>query len=108
VDLVSDHVGIAILTQPTARGIIADGVVLRPLSDATLCFETCVIMRTDNGSRLVNEYVRMFLRKYAPPRRPPKEVKLTPSARVLDWKTPARPLVQWASQALCASKNYGM
>jgi hypothetical protein len=65
VDLVSDHVGIAILTQPTAAGFHADGVVVKPLSDASLRFETCVIMRTDNGSRLVNEYVRMFLRKYA-------------------------------------------
>ena len=90
-DLVSDHVGIAILTQPTARGMNTDGVVLRPLFDASLCFETCVIMRTDNGLRLVNEYVRMFLRKYAPPRLPPKQVKLSPSSRVLDWKTPIPP-----------------
>lgn len=90
-DLVSDHVGIAILTQPTARGMNTDGVVLRPLFDASLCFETCVIMRTDNGSRLVNEYVRMFLRKYAPPRLPPQQVKLSPSSRVLDWKAPIPP-----------------
>lgn len=90
-DLVSDHVGIAILTQPTARGMNTDGVVLRPLFDASLCFETCVIMRTDNGLRLVNEYVRMFLRKYAPPRLPPKQVKLSSSSRVLDWKTPIPP-----------------
>lgn len=91
VDLVSDHVGIAILTQPTAAGFHADGVVVKPLSDASLCFETCVIMRTDNGSRLVNEYVRMFLRKYAPPRRLPKPAESSPTARVLDWKTPVPP-----------------
>jgi DNA-binding transcriptional LysR family regulator len=86
VDLVSDHVGVAILTQPMARGIHTDGVVVKPLSDTSLCFETCVIMRADNDSRLVNEYVRMFLSKYAPQRRPPKQVKLSPSARVLGWK----------------------
>ena len=80
VDLVSDHVGIAILTQPTTAGFHADGVVVKPLSDVSLCFETCVIMRTDNGSRLVNEYVRMFLRKYALPRLPPKQVELSRSA----------------------------
>ena len=91
VDLVSEHAGIAILTQPTARGIHADGVVVKPLSDTSLCFETCVIMRADDGSRLVNEYVRMFLRKYAPSRRPPKPAELSPSARVLDWKTPIPP-----------------
>ena len=76
VDLVSDHVGIAILTQPAARGIHADGVVVKPLSDASLCFKTCVIMRTDNGSRLVNEYVRAFLKKYAPQRLTAKQMDL--------------------------------
>ena len=92
VDLVSEHLGVAILTLPTASGFHADGVVVKPLSDASLCFETCVIMRADNESRLVNEYVRMFLRKYAPHRLPPKQVKSSPTARVLDWKTPIPPL----------------
>jgi DNA-binding NarL/FixJ family response regulator len=55
VDLVSDHVGIAILTQPMARGIHTDGVVVKPLSDTSLCFKTCVILRADNTSRLVEE-----------------------------------------------------
>ena len=94
VDLVSDHVGIAILTQPMPRGIHADGVVVKPLSDTSLCFQTCVIMRADNESRLVNEYVRMFLRNYAPQRVPPKQVQLSPPARVLGWKRatpPSRP-----------------
>jgi len=94
VDLVSDHVGVAILTQPMARGIHADGVVVKPLSDTSLCFQTCVIMRADNESRLVNEYVRMFLRNYAPQRVPPKQVQLSPPARVLGWKRatpPSRP-----------------
>jgi DNA-binding transcriptional LysR family regulator len=86
VDLVSDHMGVAILTQPTARGCHADGVVVKPVSDTSLCFETCVIMRADNDSRLVNEYVRVFLRKYSPQRIPPKKAKLSPSARVLGWK----------------------
>src|ERR1019366_6214699 len=46
-----------ILTKPTALGSHADGVVLKPLSDASLCFATCVILRADNTSRLVEEYV---------------------------------------------------
>lgn len=94
VDLVSDRLGVAILTQPTARGFRADGVVVKPLSDTSLCFKTCVIMRADNDSRLVNEYVRMFLRNYAPQRVPPKQVQLSPPARVLRWKRatpPSRP-----------------
>jgi hypothetical protein len=73
---VSEHPGIAILTQPTARGIHADGVVVKPLSDPSLCFQTCVIMRADDDSWLVNEYVRAFLRKYAPQHLAAKQMDL--------------------------------
>ena len=93
-DLVSENVGVAILTQPTAQSLHAEGVIVRPLSDASLCFETCVIMRADNDSRLVNEFVRVFLRKYAAQRLQPKQTELPPPARVLGWKTaipPSRP-----------------
>jgi len=40
--------------------------VIKPLTDKSLCFETCLIMRADQDSRAVNEYARAFLRKYAP------------------------------------------
>jgi len=33
----------------------------------------------------------MFLRKYAPQRMPPKQVKLSPSAQVLGWETQIPP-----------------
>jgi hypothetical protein len=91
VELVSEHLGVAILTQPSTTGFHADGVVVKPLSDASLCFKTCVILRADNTSRLVEEYVRMFLRKYAPQHLSPKPVKSSPSAQVLGWKTPIPP-----------------
>ena len=74
--LVSEHVGVAILTKPTALGFRAEGVLVKPLSDASLCFETCVIMRTDDDSRLANEFARSFLRRYAYQRRPPKPIEL--------------------------------
>jgi hypothetical protein len=86
VDLVLEHVGVAILTQPTAPGFHPDGVVVKLLSDTSLCFKTCVILRADNSSRLVEEYVRMFLRKYAPQRIPPKPIGLSMSARVVSLK----------------------
>jgi DNA-binding transcriptional LysR family regulator len=79
-DLVSEHVGVAILTKPTARSLHADGVVVRPLSDTSLWFDTSVIMRADDESRLVNEFVRAFLRKYAPQRLQPKQMELWLSA----------------------------
>ena len=57
VELVSEHLGVAILTQPSTTDFHADGVVVKPLSDASLCFNTCVNLRADNTSRLIEEYV---------------------------------------------------
>ena len=76
IHLVSEHVGVAILTKPTALGFRAEGVVVKPLSDESLCFQTCVIMRKDDDSRLTNEFARSFLRRYAYQRRPPKPIEL--------------------------------
>ena len=76
VHLVSEHVGVAILTKPTAFGFGAEGVVVRPLSDTSWCFPTCVVMRSDDDSRLANEFARSLLRKYAPQRLPPKQMEL--------------------------------
>jgi DNA-binding transcriptional LysR family regulator len=86
VDLVSERLGVAILTQPSATGFHADGVVVKPLSDTSLCFKTCVILRADNTSRLVDEYVRMFLRRYSSQRLPPKRTELSLSTGVVSFK----------------------
>jgi DNA-binding transcriptional LysR family regulator len=75
VHLVSEHVGVAILTKTMALGLNAEGVVVRPLSDTSLRFETCVIMRNDDDSRVANEFARSFLRRYAPHRLPPKQME---------------------------------
>ena len=42
-----------------APGFHADGGVVKPFCDASLCFETCMIMRTDDDSRLANEFGRL-------------------------------------------------
>jgi DNA-binding transcriptional LysR family regulator len=76
VHLVSEHVGVGILTKPMALGVHADGLVVRPLSDTSLCFQTCVIMRNDDDSRLASEFTRSFLRKDAPQQLPPKQMEL--------------------------------
>jgi hypothetical protein len=80
--LVSEQVGVAILTTPTALDIRAEGegVVVKPLSDTSLCFQTCVIMRADDDSRLANEFARSFLRQCAPRSMPPKQLELGLSA----------------------------
>ena len=80
VHLVSEQVGVAILTKPTALGVRLEGVVVKPLSDTSLCFQTCVIIRTDDDSRLPNEFARSFLRRYQPQRLPSKQMELWLSA----------------------------
>jgi DNA-binding transcriptional LysR family regulator len=90
IHLVSEHVGVAILTKPTALGCRAEGVVVKPLSDESLCFQTFVIMRKDDDSRLTNEFARSFLRRYAPQRIEPKPSGLSLSARVVDIKKAVR------------------
>jgi DNA-binding transcriptional LysR family regulator len=76
VHLVSEHLGVAFLTKVPAFDDNAAGVVVRPLSDTSLRFTTCVIMRKDDDSRLANEFARSFLRKHAPQQLPPKQMEL--------------------------------
>jgi DNA-binding transcriptional LysR family regulator len=80
VDLVWERVGVAIFTEPTARSFHPDGVVVKPLSDSSLRFETSVIMRGGDESKLVNEFVRAFLRKYTHQRFQGKQLELSLSA----------------------------
>ncbi|MGD0910064.1 MAG: LysR substrate-binding domain-containing protein [Candidatus Acidiferrales bacterium] len=76
IHLVSQHVGVAIVTDPASAGPSVEGVVIRPLSDPSLSFETCLIMRADEDSRLANDFGRSFLRKCAPRRPPPMQLTL--------------------------------
>ena len=74
--LVSEHLGVAIFAEPTTLGTNGNGVVVKPLADKSLQFQTCVVMGKDDGSRLTNEFARAFLRRYAPQRVPPKQMDL--------------------------------
>jgi DNA-binding transcriptional LysR family regulator len=76
VHLVSEQVGVAILPKPTALAFRVEGIVVKPLSDTALCFETCVVLRSDDRSRMVNELARVFLRKYCLKLSPPKQMDL--------------------------------
>ena len=78
VHLVAEHVGIAILMK-SAVGSLPESVVLKPLSDP-LWFDTCIVMRANDDSKLVNEFARSFLRKYDSPILPPKQMELSLSA----------------------------
>jgi DNA-binding transcriptional LysR family regulator len=78
--LVSQQLGVGILTKSTALGFRVDGIVVKPLSDESLCFNTCVVLRSDDNSSAVNELVRAFLRKHCPKPLPPKQMDLPLSA----------------------------
>lgn len=78
--LVYERIGVAILTKPTALGCQVDGVVVRPLSDESLWFDTCLIMGCNDNSRITNEFARSFLRRYAPQHAVPEQMELAPPA----------------------------
>lgn len=61
--LVSESAGIAILPKLRDLGPQAEGVRVRPLCHPSLSFETCLIMRRDDDSPMVNQFARGFLRE---------------------------------------------
>jgi hypothetical protein len=48
-------VGVAILFKPTGLRFHEEDAVIKLLSDSSLWFETCLIMRAEDRSRAVNE-----------------------------------------------------
>jgi DNA-binding transcriptional LysR family regulator len=78
--LVSEQAGVAILPRPSTLGDPAGAVVVRPLFDPALSFETCLVMRRDDDSKLVNQYARAFLRKYVRKVGPSRQMDLPLSA----------------------------
>ena len=66
IQLVSEQRGVAFLTKASALLIHTEGVVFRPLADESLWLETCVVLRAEDCSRLVNEFARSFLRRHQP------------------------------------------
>jgi len=64
VQLVSEQVGVGIISKLHPLAFRAKGVILKPFSEKSPWFETCVVMRKDDDSRLTNQFVRSFLRKF--------------------------------------------
>jgi DNA-binding transcriptional LysR family regulator len=78
--LVSQRAGVAILPRPSTAGGPARGVVVRTLSDPALSFETCLVMRRDDDSKLLNQYARAFLKKCSRKAGPGRQMELPLSA----------------------------
>jgi hypothetical protein len=80
VHLVSENLGVAILPgSPLA--LQTEQVIAKPLSNLSLSFETFLIMRANNDSRLVNNFARSFLRKFEPQRISETQMQLSLSAQ---------------------------
>ncbi|HZQ21430.1 MAG TPA: LysR substrate-binding domain-containing protein [Terriglobales bacterium] len=76
VHLVSERAGVAIFTKPGGLRFHETNIVIKPLSNAALRFETCLIIRSDDRSRVTNEFARAFLRRVVPKRSPAIQMQL--------------------------------
>jgi DNA-binding transcriptional LysR family regulator len=62
--LVAEQDYVSFVTQSTASRSQQAGVVFRPIRDEELLLHTSLIMRADNESRLVNNFVRTYLKTF--------------------------------------------
>jgi DNA-binding transcriptional LysR family regulator len=62
-ELIREHRGLAFLPRTAAWRIARDGITIRPLAEDRLRLITCLAVRIDSKSRLVNEFVKAAGRK---------------------------------------------
>jgi DNA-binding transcriptional LysR family regulator len=67
VQLVLERAGVGILTQACAPDFRVDHLVVMPLSDVSLRFDTCLVMRAVDDAELPNGFGRSFLRRFPLP-----------------------------------------
>ncbi len=65
IHLVSEGLGVAILSEPLAQEIHAKGIAVKPLFDESLLLQTCLIRRADDKSQLTKEFAHAFLSRFA-------------------------------------------
>lgn len=66
VHLITENFGIAYMKKGVAEEIRHSGIIVRPLSEASLHVTTYLVLRADQSSRLVNEFGRAFLKRVVP------------------------------------------
>lgn len=76
VRLVLENAGVAITAKAGALSHQQPGVVMKPLGETQLVVRTYLALRSNESSRMVNEFARAFLRKCAPPSDPDNQMKL--------------------------------
>jgi DNA-binding transcriptional LysR family regulator len=76
IHLVAERAGIAIFLKPAGFRFQEEGVIVKPLSDTALWFDTCLIMRAEDNPRYADEFAMAFLRRIAPQRALGNQLKL--------------------------------
>lgn len=74
--LVFEHAGVALTARAAALGNRQPGVIMKPLGEVQLIVKTYLALRSNESSRMVNEFARAFLRKCAPPTDADEQLKL--------------------------------
>jgi len=77
IDSVAEDVGVAFITKATASRYSASGVSIQSLWEQSLWFDTCLVMRADNDSRMTNEFARAFLKKFRSTQAAPIQLDLS-------------------------------
>jgi DNA-binding transcriptional LysR family regulator len=65
---------VAILTRTGAWRISEHGITIRPIVDESLMLSTTLVMRSDNHSRLLNEFTRAYMKRLSS--KPASQLKL--------------------------------
>ena len=63
VRLIDENFGVAFVAKGIEAQMQSQGLTTRPLSHPSLQLSSCLVLRSDQSSRLVNEFGRMLLKK---------------------------------------------
>lgn len=77
---VSEEMGVAIVPRSLTIESLPDGVVSKLLYDKPLSFEACLVMRSNEDSRVVNQFARTFLRTQSCKQQTATQLELSLSA----------------------------
>jgi DNA-binding transcriptional LysR family regulator len=66
IQLIAENFGVAVVAKGIAEELRGRDIAVRPLSHASLRVNSYLVLRSDQASRLVNDFGRAFLRKVIP------------------------------------------
>jgi DNA-binding transcriptional LysR family regulator len=75
-DSVAEGLGVAVIPRFAISRYRLAGMTVHALSEAALSFETALLLRAENDSRLTNEFARAFLKKLRVINATPRQLEL--------------------------------